>query len=121
MKQWLSNRIDFIDGQLVASPKLALPGTLTGSKAMLTLAAPTNVTVYYTLDGTDPRRPQGEIASNAVAYTGPVQIEAGAPLLARARNPKQIQSGGPPTSTPWSGMLKTNIEVTSRESKTAIR
>jgi len=108
MKRWLSNRVDFIDGQLVQPPRLDKEG---GGGALLTLTATTNATVYFTLDGTDPRLAQGVISSNAVAYGGPIQLKADAKIVARAHNAKQRQSGGPPTSTTWSGPVKASYTV----------
>ena len=108
MKRWLSNRVEFIDGQLVQPPRFDKEG---GRGALLTLTAATNATIYFTLDGTDPRLSQGAISSNAVAYSGPIQLKAGAKIMARAHNAKQRQSGGPPASTPWSGPLKASYSV----------
>jgi hypothetical protein len=96
MKNWLSNRLDFIDQQLAQPPRPAQSG------AVLTLAAATKATIYYTLDGSDPRASQGRIASNAVVYTAPIQLPAGAQVVARVRDTNEVQRGGPPISTPWS-------------------
>jgi hypothetical protein len=103
MKEWLSNRIDFIDEQLVQPPRVSRAGSA------LSLAAPTNATIYYTLDGSDPRLSEGGISSSARVYAAPVQLESGSHLVARARDPKQRQSGGPPRSTPWSGPVKATL------------
>ena len=103
MKNWLSNRIDFIDQQLVQPPRFSHESNSSAPGFLLTLAAATNATVYYTLDGSDPRAPQGAVATNAIAYAGPVAIQATNRVIARAWNSKQRQSGGPPRSTPWSG------------------
>jgi hypothetical protein len=110
MKAWLSNRVDFIDQQLVKPPGLQLHA---GTTNYLTLAAPTNVTVYYTLDGSDPRLSQGEISSNALVYSSPVPLLPLQRLMARARNPKQRQTGGPPISTPWSGPVAVKGDIIS--------
>ncbi len=99
MKWWLSNRVDFIDRQFTPAPVLKHAG------GVLTLSAPTNATVYYTLDGTDPRLPAGALSSSALTYTNPVPLKAGAQVIARARNPDQRQTEGPPVSTPWSGQI----------------
>ena len=105
MKRWLASRVDFIDGQLVQPPRLVKEG---GDAELLTLRAATNATIYFTLDGTDPRLAQGVISSNAIAYGGPIQLKADARIVARAHNAKQRQSGGPPASTPWSGPVKSS-------------
>lgn len=43
-----------------------------------------NSNIYYTLDGSDPRAFGGDIANNAVLYTGPVNLPAG-PVTVKAR------------------------------------
>jgi hypothetical protein len=105
MKDWLADRADFIDRQFVPPPRWSRSG------ALLTLTAPPNATVYYTVDGSDPRRPQGGIATNAVVYTKPISLQTNTHILARAQNPKQRQTGGPPVSTPWSGPVSVRFEV----------
>jgi hypothetical protein len=102
MKEWLSNRVDFIDGQLVPPPSFAWSKD-SSSTNLLHFTTPTNVTVYYTLDGSDPRRPQGGISSNAIAYVSSIPLESNQRLTARARNLRRRQRGGPPVSSPWSG------------------
>jgi hypothetical protein len=111
MKDWLSNRIDFIDRQLTQPPQLKVGDSPAGAGLLVTLRAPTNTTIYFTLDGTDPRLAQGGINSNAVVYTAPIQLKRNAWLFARGRNPSKIQTGGPLTSTPWSAPVKAKLEV----------
>ena len=106
MKDWLSNRVDFIDGELVPLPRLNHVAGRIAPGSLLTLEAPghsTNVIVYYTLDGSDPRLPQGAISTHAIIYTGPIPLTTNAQIMARARQPGRRQRGGPPVSTPWSG------------------
>lgn len=110
MKDWLSNRIDFIDEQLTPKPGLRLPAGPPHPGETVSLTAPTNATVYYTLDGSDPRLPQGGISSGARIYSGPIQLDAGARLVARSRHPSKRQTGGPPISTPWSGPVTAAVE-----------
>ena len=114
MKNWLSNRVDFIDRQLTQPPRLSRDAGPGGVSRLLTLTANTNATIYYTLDGSDPRLPQGAIRTNAFLYAGPVTLKTNAHLVARAHNAKQRQTGGPPSSTPWSGPLTTNLVITPR-------
>src|SRR6185295_2679729 len=71
MKDWLSNRVDFIDSQLVPPPRLSHSGGTVAPNLLLTVSASPDVSVYYTLDGSDPRLTQGAISSNAVLYTKP--------------------------------------------------
>src|SRR5205814_4252382 len=66
MRTWLSNRVDFIDSQLAQPPRLNQNGGRIASGFLLTLNAATNATIYYTLNGADPRLSQGAVSSNAV-------------------------------------------------------
>ncbi|MEI7730683.1 MAG: CotH kinase family protein [Verrucomicrobiota bacterium] len=114
MKRWLASRVDFIDQQLVQPPRFSQLGGKITPEFSLTIAGPTNATVYYTLDGSDPRLSQGGISSNAIAYTGPLQFKASTFVTARAHNPNQRQTGGPPTSTPWSSRVMAKFTVTKK-------
>ena len=63
-------------------------------------------------DGSDPRLAQGAISSNAVIYAGPIALQGDTRVVARARNPGQRQTGGPPISTPWSSPVTADFKVT---------
>ena len=104
MKSWLSNRVNYIDSQLASPP--AVTAQNDAKKQRLTLIAATNATVYYTLDGSDPRRPGGTISTNAILYTGPIELAAGSKVVARARDQSRQQIDGPPLSTPWSSAVR---------------
>ncbi len=112
MKEWLSQRMEFIDQQLVQPPQFSHAAGGVPSGFQLNLTGPANATIYYTLDGSDPRLTQGSISSNAVAYAGPIALQGDARVVARARNPNQRQTGGPPTSTPWSSPVAADFTVT---------
>jgi len=114
MKSWLSDRMDFIDQQLVQPPKLSCAGGQVSSGFKLTLSGPADASVYYTLDGSDPRSPQGAISPQAVTYSGPIVIEGDVSIVARARNPNHRQTGGPPISTPWSSPTRANFNLAPR-------
>lgn len=47
------------------------------------LMSPTASTIYYTLDGTDPRRPGGAVASGARPYTAPITLSESVTVKAR--------------------------------------
>ena len=111
MKEWLSNRIDFIDQQLTQPPQFNSHDGQVGSGFALRIDAPPNGTVYYTLDGSDPRLPQGGLATNALVYTNVIELKTNVVITARARDLNQQQTGGPPNSTPWSGPVKANFSV----------
>jgi hypothetical protein len=114
MKVWLSDRMEFIDQQLVQPPRLGRAGGQVSAGFKLTLNGPADATLYYTLDGSDPRLPQGGISSSAVVYAEPIVVQSDATVLARARNPSQRQTGGPPISTPWSAPVRANFLVAPR-------
>jgi hypothetical protein len=114
MKSWLTERMDFIDQQLVQPPHLSHPGGQVTPDFQLTLTGPANATIYYTLDGSDPRLPQGAVSSKAVSYADPITLSRDAQVIARARNPSQRQTGGPPISTPWSSPVTANFSLTPR-------
>ncbi len=112
MKEWLSNRVDFIDSQLTPKPALEMPIERRGDGQLVSLTVPANASVYYTLDGSDPRLSQGGISSNAMIYVEPIRLQAEARLFARTRDPAKHQRGGPRSSTPWSGPLQAILKVT---------
>jgi len=114
MKGWLSNRVDFIDGQLVQPPRFNGKGGHVQQGALITFSAQPNATVYFTLDGSDPRLAQGAISSNALVYAAPISLRTNATIVARAHDPKQRQRGGPPMSTPWSGPVTAKFTVGTR-------
>ena len=96
MKSWLSQRMDFIDQQLVQPPQFSQEGGRFDHSFQLAITGQTNATLYYTLDGSDPRLAQGEISSNAMVYTDPIVLHGDVRIVARARTPDQRQTGGPP-------------------------
>ena len=113
MKNWLSNRIDFIDRQMTARPRVsAAPGRVPTGLSV-TIEANTNATIYYTTDGTDPRLAQGAISPTARVFTAPIRVDANTRIVARAHDSTKKQTGGPPTgsSTPWSGPVAATYVV----------
>jgi hypothetical protein len=114
MKRWLSERIDFIDGQLVQAPALSQSGGPVSAGFQLTLKAAEGDTIYYTLDGSDPRQTQGAISRAALIYSGPIILERDARVTIRSRNPEKLQMDGPPISTPWSSPISANFTITRR-------
>ena len=113
MKLWLSNRIDYIDRQLAQPPVFSAPGGQVTPGFTFKLEAAAGATVYYTLDGTDPRLAQHEISPKALAYSGPIAINQSARVTARTRNPNVRQTGGPPagSTTPWSAPVTVTFTV----------
>ncbi|MEM7230976.1 MAG: CotH kinase family protein [Planctomycetota bacterium] len=67
MKGWLGDRLDWIDSQWVRPPTLNQPGGLIEAGFELTASAPIG-TVYYMLDGTDPRLSGGGVNPDAASF-----------------------------------------------------
>ena len=117
MKTWISNRTDFMDRQFVARPRLASPSGPVPAGFAAEILAPSGLTtsVYYTLDGSDPRLPGGRTNPAALLYTGaPVILGANAKLVARAVNPLHSALTGannPPLKSTWSGPVSATYVV----------
>lgn len=100
MKSWLLSRAAWIDSQLGTAPTASRPPGPVTQGQTVALTVPSGTTVYYTLDGSDPRMPGGALSATAIRYTGsPIPITATTLLTARA-----YRSGGYSTpATNWSG------------------
>jgi hypothetical protein len=89
LRSWVSRRVPNVRAQLT-QPYLPRPvfNQLGGEVVPgfnLTMFAPTG-TVYYTLDGSDPRAPGGSVSASARPYTTPVVIDKTTHVIARAFN-----------------------------------
>jgi hypothetical protein len=107
MKSWLASRVEFIDTNFLAMPTITsaagpAPGNITAS-----LTGPTSATIYYTLDGSDPRLPGGATSPRAKVYGNSIPITANVRIVARAYSASHQNLTGssvnPPLSSPWSG------------------
>jgi hypothetical protein len=107
LKNWLTNRIDFFDTNLLQRPIFSRASGQLFAGFNLTLTAPDGAATYYTQDGTDPRLPGGNVSPAALLYRGPVTLSQTATVKARSRNltHKNLSGGSnPPISSPWSGL-----------------
>lgn len=118
MKLWYSNRLDFIDTNLLARPRLSLPGGPVASGTLRTLspASKSGSWVVYTLDGVDPRQTGGAVTSLALSNNATVMlvITNNVRLVARSLNANHRNLTGanmPPLSTPWSGAIDETFVV----------
>jgi len=68
-----------------AAPRFSQHGGVVPPGFNLSISV-TNGTIYYTLDGTDPRLPGGAVASGAVSYTDAVPLTESVVVKARARS-----------------------------------
>ena len=94
LNSYLTQRVNVVLSQLradqlwptVVAPTFSKFGGTVPPGYQLTITRPPNSpagTIYYTLDGSDPRLPGGALSPAAVAYTGPVQLDS--PVLVRSR------------------------------------
>ena len=79
MKEWISNRLAWIEKQFLQPP------TVESASGKVTLAAPAG-RILYTLDGTDPRAIGGVASSNARVYEQPVAEQGSKALIARVQH-----------------------------------
>ena len=118
MKTWISNRLAWIDLQFAQPPRFSSSGGQVTSGFQLTLSPPlsvsnpTNVSIFYTLDGTDPRPPVGTNPPASILYSGPITITGNTKVTARVRDNGRVQRSGPPSTTPWSGAVTATFVVT---------
>jgi hypothetical protein len=114
MKNWLSNRVDFMDTNFLAPPRFSQPGSQIQPGTRIFLTTAPGATVYYTLDGSDPRSPGGQVASKAQRYEGGLVLDRTATVLARAYNSAHRNLTGannPPLSSPWSGPVQARFSL----------
>lgn len=84
LKNWLSQRADWIDSQFVEPPALTPPGGMVAVGTQVTLAA-SEGQIYYTLDGTDPKTAAGGLGPSAVLYSGPIVVTENVKVSTRLR------------------------------------
>ena len=114
VSSYIPQRSSIVVGQMALDglwPAAAVPpvfGKLGGTVApgyRLTIgpgSTPSPNTVYYTLDGSDPRLPSGSVSPAAIAYAGPVAIDQGVTVRARVLQ-----------GTTWSAMTEATFAVDS--------
>jgi hypothetical protein len=106
LKQWYADRLHFIDTNLLAAPMLISNGLAGSSGATVTMNGPAGATIYYTVDGSDPRLSGGAISPTAQVYQSPVAITSNTVITARAfdlNHSNLTGANNPPISSPWSG------------------
>ncbi len=95
MKKWTLGRFLWMDGNFTPVPTLSAPGGQVSSGSTITITPPPGTTLYYTLDGSDPRMlattnsPGGTISPNAFTSNGParVTVTSNVRIVARAKGP----------------------------------
>ncbi|HLB73309.1 MAG TPA: lamin tail domain-containing protein [Sedimentisphaerales bacterium] len=115
IKTWLSNRATWIDAQFVKPPTMTPNGGHLEAGGSLTLQNPNaSGTIYYTIDGSDPRifrgsdggrTTPGDISPNAIQYTGPITLNKSTRINARVLVSSNSYS-------PWSGLATAGFGIT---------
>jgi len=105
IKSWLAQRAGWIDAQFVRRPLFSRATGIVDAGTTVTLTAPSGGQVYYTLDGTDPRAPGGDLAPGATLYSEPITINTTTRVTARVLNSSWGAFLGTNTANkiPWSG------------------
>lgn len=90
MKNWIEDRLAWIENQFIPAPQIKGAGPLA-----LASAVP-DAKIYYTTEGSDPRASGGNVSATARLYEAPLSLPKGATLTAR------VQAG-----TRWSAPVRT--------------
>lgn len=84
LRDFIERRAAWIDSEFGSSPTISPPGGVVAQDIVVRIAAPTSGTVYYTLDGSDPRdSATGGIASQAIEFNGDFTLASNAQVTAR--------------------------------------
>lgn len=82
LKNWVTQRAAWIDSQFVAPPIVQDGGSIVSGQTVS--LQPTVGTLYYTLDGNDPRLPGGAVNPAAISYGSNPVINGTTTLMARS-------------------------------------
>ena len=84
---FLDRRRDYVNQQLMAPVEMSCPGGYVDAGAQVTLSSP-SAKIYYTVDGSDPRLPGGDVNPQAIEFTGqPIVIQEPTRIAARSYMP----------------------------------
>jgi hypothetical protein len=109
VKEWMANRAAFMESQWVAPVAFNQASGTISPGLSLAMSGPSGATIYYTLDGTDPRPSGGGVpsAANVFTYSAPIAINSTTRVKARAYHPTWTALTGannPPLVSKWSGL-----------------
>jgi hypothetical protein len=96
MRIWTRGRYNWVDSQFVRAPFFNRDAGPISPGTSLTLGGPAGATIYYTLDGSDPRSPGGNVSPSAQAYSVPITVNNNVKAFARARIGTTQYSWSPP-------------------------
>lgn len=103
LKTWMTSRLAFIDSQAPGPPTTATASGPVAAGSTLSLAG--TGTVFYTLDGSDPRPFGGGTSGPGTTYTAPIPVNRTTVLTARRRSTFTPFPNGA-SSISWSAPLK---------------
>jgi hypothetical protein len=83
LKQWIQQRIEWIDQQFMLPPSFSMQAGTVNRGAKLELRARKGK-VYYTLDGSDPRAPGGAVSNAAKPYKSSIVLDDTTTVFCRA-------------------------------------
>ncbi len=78
LRNWIRQRVAWIDSQMPPAPVLERSGDRVALKSR-------GGQLYYTTDGSDPRAPGGAVSPKARAYDAPISLTHGTRLIARVK------------------------------------
>lgn len=113
LKQWFSDRCAFMDSQFVAPAVFLTKDVQITPGFTLRMTAPAGA-IYYTLDGSDPRLPGGQVSPAAQFYLEPITLMDTTDVRARAYNVNHVSLTGPdnpPLSSRWSGLVRARFSI----------
>ncbi|QDU57683.1 CotH kinase family protein [Aeoliella mucimassa] len=85
LANWVVARANWVDKQLMMMPAVSIPAGNVPEGQTITLQADSQDTsIYYTLDGSDPRDEGGALSPSAILYTGPITVNGTLQLNARS-------------------------------------
>ncbi|MBI4600589.1 MAG: CotH kinase family protein [Planctomycetes bacterium] len=84
MTDWVQDRLVWWDGLYPVAPSFTRNGGPIAPGFNLAISAPAG-TIFYTLDGRDPRAPGGAMGPTAAQYSGAIVLDENTRVIARAR------------------------------------
>ena len=108
MKQWYTDRLNFMDTNFLARPVFNVNGGPITPGFSLSVSEAATATLYYTTNGVDPRLPGGGLSPAARIYSSPIVLNTNSRVVVRAYNAAHHNLTGPdnpPLSSPWSGAM----------------
>lgn len=83
MRQWLIDRLAWMDAQLGPPPVFSVQGGMVPRDTLLSISTAAG-DIHYTTDGSDPRLPGGAVNPTAQIYSGPVALVEDVRVRARS-------------------------------------